>query len=277
MSTPQKKSKKQIDGLYDSLTQVIGGLKNDVQTAEELLKKRLPKRFEKIKGFQVASRYLAGTRPGGDYLDLEDSSDGKQLSLILTQSTSYRLSNQILSTLANLTLNHEEVKVPTVAVAVRRIFDDLKPVFKAVLKDRHHISLFYGTYSRRDRLFHYLHLGGTSVFYAAPGGSYEVIQRQSEALTLTPESSSELPLPGSLQIAPGSRIILISEGWVEALGGKTQLLAVLTSKRDHDGLDILNELVYRVKSQLTEDETMPCQDCTGLVLDAGIDGLTVVK
>jgi hypothetical protein len=70
-----------------------------------------------------------------------------------------------------------------------------------------------------------------------------------------------------ITLEPEGRLALISDGFVESAGGPAAALAILQEFRLREPADFVNELVFRVKSKLTEEADMPAQDCTAVVLD----------
>ena len=66
---------------------------------------------------------------------------------------------------------------------------------------------------------------------------------------------------------PRDRLALISDGFLEAVGGAEAACELLTRNRDRASVDSVNELVYQVKKKLSEPEDMPEQDCTALFFD----------
>jgi len=68
-------------------------------------------------------------------------------------------------------------------------------------------------------------------------------------------------------LEPEGRLVLLSDGFIDAVGGVTSVLEILNHLRGRDGNDTINEFVFRVKSELEGEDDMPAQDCTAAVMD----------
>jgi hypothetical protein len=79
-----------------------------------------------------------------------------------------------------------------------------------------------------------------------------------------------------VSLGPSDRFALISDGFVEAVGGPQAMCELLDRFRDADSKDALNELVFCVKSKLTEPDDMPEQDCTAVIFDVDAKTLRLV-
>jgi sigma-B regulation protein RsbU (phosphoserine phosphatase) len=142
---------------------------------------------------------------------------------------------------------------------VQMIFEDVEQT----LKDRDRLSLFYGIVNRKDYLLRYTHLGSTGIFHSADGKSFQAMPSHGAPLAKGAQARGE----GQLRLQPKDRLALISDGFVEAVGGENQLRKLLDEFRQKDSRDLLNELVFRVKSALRSPEELPEQDCTALLID----------
>ena len=250
----------EVSRLNASFAEVLEQLREDVKLAERLQTARLPTRFPDISGFKVTQRYLAGLRSGGDYFDLAESREGNLMSIVLSDSSSYGLSSAVLSVLMRVALKLTTEEVRSTYDTVKRIQGELG----SVLGERDRLSLFYGVVSRKDYRLRYLNLGSGSVFYANPGAAFHLLPSQGNPIT---RMGSIEGTEAEVQLEPNGRLMLISDGYVEILGGVERLQAALQSKRDREPKEILNELVFGVKSQLETDEDMPAQDCTAAIFD----------
>jgi serine phosphatase RsbU (regulator of sigma subunit) len=187
------------------------------------------------------------------------------LSVVLTDSSSYGLSSALTSALMRVAARLSTEDSRSCSETVRRIQADLQ----ATLADKDRFSMFYGVVSRKDYRLRYVHFGDSVVAYAAPGeSSFRILSAQGPTLRKsTPDAPAALE-ECVLPLQPGGRLVLLSDGFVEASGGTpAQALALLSKFRDREAKDSLNELVYRVKSVFQAADDMPAQDCTAVVLD----------
>lgn len=241
--------------------EVLGRFQGDLQLAEKLQKAKLPIRFPDVKGFKVTSRYLAGARSGGNYVDLGESRDGHQVAIVLTDSSSYRLSSALLEALPRVmgALSLEDSR--SCITTARRLRDGVL----ATMSEHDRLSLFYASLSRKDYRLRYVNLGGSVAFYSAPGQAFCELATQGEAIVRGMGVRTEQE--GELTLEAGGRLAVFSGGFVQAAGGAPALRELLDHYRAGDAKDTLNELVYRVKAQLKDSDDLPIQDCTGAIFD----------
>ena len=251
----------EVKTLNTSFAGLIESLKSDLQLAERLQKSKLPVRFPQIKGFKIANRYLAGLRSGGDHFDLAESSDRAQLSMVLSDSSSYGLSSAVLSVLIRVAMKLTFEEARSCADTVHRIIDELR----LALGDKDKLSLFYGVISRRDFRLRFVNIGSSCALHAVKGGDFQVLPANNAAITAEqmPSHLDEL----STVLQPDDRLALISDGFVDAVGGIESLKQILNDLRGRDSVDSVNELVYRVKATFADPDDMPLQDCTAVIFD----------
>jgi serine phosphatase RsbU (regulator of sigma subunit) len=252
--------------LQSSLEGVMKNLKVDLEVLERLQKARLPVRFPDVKGFSITSRYLAGEKSGGDYFDLAESQDGQQLGILVTDSSSYGLSSAVLSAVVRVVSRVSVEQSRSVRDMVRSFYEELL----TPLGPQDRLSIFYGTLSRKDYVLRYLTLGSVRAFYRAPQGSFVELAAQGGPLSQGSRNSLASPAltEGTLAWMPGGRVVILSDGFIESLGGTAAALTMLEKFKERDAKDLLNELAFGIKSKLADPkEDLPPQDCTGMVMD----------
>lgn len=255
----------EVAKLNASFSGLIAELRNDLQLAERLQKSRLPVRFPEVKGFKVTSRYLAGFRSGGDFLDLAESRDGSQLAIVLSDSSSYGLSSAVLSALMRVTAKLSVEQVGSVQETVRRVYEELL----LPLGEQDRLSLFYGMVSRKDYSLRYLNLGDSRAFRAAKGGEFEMLPSQGGAMSQASRFSvgraqiSEV----KVHLVPDDRLVVLSDGFIEIAGGEDHALSLLNQFRAREAADLINEFTFHAKKGLNPENDLPPQDCTAMVFD----------
>lgn len=251
----------EVTRMNASFSELLERLHDDLRVAERLQKARLPARFPEVKGFKAASRYLAGLRSGGDHFDLADSRDGARLSVLLSDSSSHGLSSAVLSTLMRVAMKLSADEARSTTETVRLIHDELA----LTLKEKDRLSLFYANISRRDLSLRYLNLGSSRAFHSRGTGSFAELESQADALT----KSSGFPKVEErvLSLEPCDRLVLLSDGFVDAAGGTEKARTLLDRFREKEPVDTLNELAFAVKARLAEPDDMPEQDCSAVLLD----------
>jgi hypothetical protein len=261
----------EVSRLNASFSSLLGNLKDDMQVAERLQKARLPSRFPEIKGLNVTHRYLAGMKSGGDYFDIADSRDGRSLSLVLSDSSSYGLSSAVLGVLMKVAMKLSGDEARSAWETVKRIQEELL----ITLSEKDRLSLFYGVVSRNDWRLKYLNLGHSRAFYAGRAGGFRELPAQAGAIA----RGHELGQPGEqeFQLEPEGRLVLLSDGFVDAAGGVDGAANLLEEFRGRDAKSCLNEMVFRVKSAFAEEDDLPAQDCTAIVFDVESNVLRLAR
>jgi hypothetical protein len=252
----------EVGELHRSFGDLLKALDEDVQLAERLQKARLPNRFPAVRGLQIRSRYLAGLK-GGDHFDLAESKEGSRISILMSDSSSYGLSSSFLSVLMRMTMKLSRDEARSSVETVKLIADELL----LGLKEKDRLALFYGILNRKDFRFRYIHLGGSAFLHARKGKPFEIHASHGDPLSLANADVSAFQ-EKEIVFEPEDRIVLLSDGFVEACGGLMEAKTLLDPLRGKESADLTNELVFRVKRTLVNpDEDLPPQDCTALVFD----------
>lgn len=242
------------------LDETLQGLKGDLEIASQLQRERFQSRLEDMGGFKFKSRYLAGARAGGNYFEAVESEDGKYLHLLVTDSSSYGLSSQILGLVFRMTsqLSRKHQTTP------RGLLTVFRSEILAAMRPTDQLSVFIASLSRRDLKLRYLHLGLGQVRYIDESHSgWQELAR----VAGPPLSRSRFEVPeqeGELQLSPGGRLVILSPGFSEHLGQGDWDERVKKS----DPKDLLTELTYRVRNHCSrQSQELPERDCTAIVLD----------
>jgi hypothetical protein len=250
----------EVSKLNASFSSALDGIREDLQLASSLQKRRLPVRFADIKGLQIAYRYMAGMRSGGDHFDLAEARGANQLSLVLSDSSSYGLSSAVLSALMGVALKLSADQIRSTQETIQLIHEEIA----LTLKEKDSLSLFYGVLSRKDFKLRYLNLGTSCAFLSHEGAAFQELPSQGPPIT------KKVFNPGQemqLELHPEDRLILISDGFLETMGGSGKICKLLDQFRKSEPTDTVNELIYLVKSRFAQPDDLPEQDCTVVVFD----------
>lgn len=253
----------EVTRINASFSEIIEGLHDDLRLAERLQKAQLPKRFPEIKGVTLASRYLAGSRAGGDYFEVVESKEQARLSVILSDSSSYGLSGMVLAAVMQVAFRLGRESSLGCADVVRAIAGDLG----TTLTEKDQLSLFYGQWSRKDLVFRYLNLGGVYAYHAPFGDLYRALPRQGDFLRGNEPGRWSQLQEVELVLQPKDRMVVASDGFVQLCGGEKEFERLLDCYREKEPLDSLNEMAFQVKKNLPHPEDLPEQDCTALMIE----------
>lgn len=251
----------EVGELHRSFNELLKALDEDVKLAERLQKARLPNRYPSVRGLQIRSRFLAGLK-GGDHFDLAESKDNTRISILMSDSSSYGLSSAFLSALMRMTMKLSRDEARPAGETVKLIADELL----LGLKEKDRLAIFYGILNRKDFRFRYLHLGGTAFFHARKGKGFEIHASHGDPLSIANADLTKFT-EKEIVLEPEDRIVLLSDGFIEACGGLVETKALLDPLREREAADLTNELVFRVKKKMVDPEDLPPQDCTSLIFD----------
>jgi hypothetical protein len=264
----------EVVDINDSISEVLQKFQEDLRLAERLQKAKIASRSSDLKGIRVSNRYFAGLKSGGDHFDFAESKDKSLVSLFLSHSTSYGLSSAVLSALMRVTLKVSVEalgKAGSATEVVQKIYDELL----LTLGEKDRISLFFGTFSRADHYLRYFHVGQACAFYAKEVEKFQILKNQGPALSQSQAVS--LGQEKEIQLHPMGRLVLVSYGFIESLGGEEKVCSILNEFRNRDATDVLNELSFKMKSKLAGEDEMPAQDCSTVVFDVEPQVLKLTK
>ena len=71
----------------------------------------------------------------------------------------------------------------------------------------------------------------------------------------------------TIHLDPKDRIVLLSDGFVNGVGGEFSLQKIFHDKIEKEPFDLVNELAFQIKSRLVAGETFPGEDCSAIVID----------
>jgi len=260
------------------LEKLVKRLNEDLEFAAVLKDQHRPKRIPDAKGIRVSSRYFAGVKAGGDYFDLLESSDSQSWLLWMTDTSSYGLSSAVVSTLSAMgaeIVAHQSI--PGLAW-VKSFCLKLGPQ----LARKGTLGGFWGVLSRKDLVLRYLSFGEVAAYRMTLDGRVEEIPGHTGHLTATQGWNPEW-VEKRVQLSPGERVVMLSDGFVRAAGGGESVQRFLESRpipfrgasaSEDDGIDERNriedgwidELERTVKGNLATPDDLPVEDCSILIL-----------
>jgi serine phosphatase RsbU (regulator of sigma subunit) len=249
----------ELTHVNSNLGSVVQKFQEDLKIIQKLHRAHAPKRFPPMKGFRVESKYLSGLKSGGDYFDVIEGKDQARVSVMLSDSSSFGLANAVMTSMLKVAAKAGVAGSAPSSDVVQSILEDVK----LTLGDQDQLSLFFGMMSRKDWILKYTHLGTSQVFHSGDGSAFQSLPHSGPAISKGGVEIRE----NEAQLRPKDRLILLSDGFVDCAGGEKEVRKILNSKRQNDSKEVLEELVYRVKSKLPDPEDMPDQDCTAVIMD----------
>jgi sigma-B regulation protein RsbU (phosphoserine phosphatase) len=255
-----------LQGLNETVKDLIIKFEEDCERAKEIQKKLIPDKFKEIPGMKVKHRYAAGFKSGGDYLDFFEFDDSTHVGILLSDSTGYGLSQTFMSVLLKMSLKYQKNLVQNPSLVMKKIFEDIK----VTMKQKEDFSFFYAVINRKTLNMQYTAQGTVKAFHISPHfekseGHIKEIEFDRNPL----KNDSNLNLEDySITLLPQDRLILCSDGVIEAFNKKTDFKKYLNEHAFEDAYNLIHESIYQVKKDSLEDrDLMPMQDSTIFVLD----------
>jgi serine phosphatase RsbU (regulator of sigma subunit) len=236
-------------------------VQNSNETLERILQAKTPKRYTNIKGLQVMSKHLSGLKPGGDYFDVFESSKKDFVNILLVDSSSYGISAAFLGLILSSSARIANDAELSTADWIKTIYGELK----LTLGDDGHFSVFFGRLNRKDFSLHYQLFGSIEAFIVEKEGVTRTIEKNGKRM-----SAMHVPEYGEekiVQLNPKDRIVLLSDGFVNGIGGEFHLQKIFHERLNQEPFALVNELSFQIKAKLSPGETFPGEDCSAIVLD----------
>ena len=250
-----------------TLEKIIYDLTNELKMAAVLQKYLSPTEIPHISGVDFSTKFLPGTKSGGDYFDIFEHDDRLKFGLILSSSSGYTMSALFLSILMKLSAQMEARK----GLGPDKVILQMAQELSSNMQKQDLASVFYGVMDRRNYEFSYCLVGNIIGVYVPHGGSPSWLEPSSGPLQ---KDFAQNPLAHTLQMGPRDRLILLTEGVLSAVAadkndksvyGKERLLQSIQSVSRGSVHDVRNEILYQVEKFSGINE--PLRDQTVLVTE----------
>jgi hypothetical protein len=239
------------------------------QMLDRVLHAKTPRPHSGIKGVNVLARHLSGLKPGGDYFDIFESSKKDHINILLTDSSSYGVSSALLGMLISTSAKLASDTETNVGDWVHAIYEELK----VTLGEQEHLSVFFGRLNKKDHSLHYQLFGSVEAFIVEKDGEVHPLDKHGSRLSaFTPPTKS---FEKVIMLSPKDRIVLLTDGFVNGIGGEFSLQKIFHEKLEKEPYDLITELSYQIKSKLIPGETFPGEDCSAIVIDVENRGLRI--
>lgn len=247
------------------LEQVIDGISYEIKMASKIQKLLSPVEIPNIPGFDFSTKFVPGTKSGGDYFDIFEHEDRLRFGVVLSSGSGYGISALFLSILMKISSRIEARRGLEPHEMVRTIAAEMLPE----MKDGDRASLFYGVVDRRNFEMSYCLVGDVLGFAQLHG--QDALQRLKVQTPPLSKGSNTEPQSAKISLNPRDRLILCSEGLARETGkdGKTwgegALTEAIRSSSRQGVHELRNEILYRCEAFSGKAE--PDRDQTVLVLE----------
>jgi hypothetical protein len=275
----QMQSLRALEQSSRAVPELVRKLHEDIQLARKIQRRLIREKFPPMNGITVKSKYWCGLKAGGDYFDVFEFPDGEHVGLILSDSSSYALSTGFIGSLVQFSVHvgQDDLSDPS------RIVSALYGKLKEEMKERDRFSILFGILNRKTFRFRYADAGSVYGGVKRSVGGFDWVTK-GEHHPLSAGQSAVAPFR-EISLEPGDRLMLISDGWGEALQAPpAQLLEGFVSGEE-DPQETLNSMAFRLRKgveKLNGEEAgpefpMPPQDCSVLLFELAKNALRLAK
>ncbi len=243
---------------------MILGQEEQVKLLESIQKKLVPTEIPHIPGFEISSKFFAGSLSGGDYFDIFEHQDKMKFGILLADSSGYQISALFLSTLIQFSSRLEAKRGLPPDEMANLMAKELVPSLGA----NDEISLFYGVVDRRSFEFSCASIGYPIAFLQTKGQG-RLIQVEPSAEALSKHYTGHA-LTQKIQLGPKDRMIFCTRG----------VSRILNTKSEPFGFERLNQIAIKPRSSVHElrneilfqasqwsQKTEPTKDQTVIVVE----------
>lgn len=189
-----------------ALEKLIHQTGQELKLAQTLQKILSPTELPNVQGFDFSTKFLPGTRYGGDYFDIFEHEDKLKFGILISSASGYSLSSLLLSVIIKISSQMEARRGLEAHKVVALLAKEVVPH----IQNEDRASLFYGVVDRRNYEIQYCSVGTIDGFLQIYG--QEGLQ---ELLPTGPAVSRDFntePQSRTLQLNPRDRLILATEG-----------------------------------------------------------------
>ncbi|NUN04556.1 MAG: SpoIIE family protein phosphatase [Bdellovibrio sp.] len=189
-----------------ALEKLIHQVSQELKLAQSLQKLLSPTELPNVQGFDFSTKFIAGTRFGGDYFDIFEHEDKLKFGILISSASGYSLSSLLLSVIIKISSQMEARRGleahKVVALLAKEVIPHIQNDDKA--------SLFYGVVDRRSYEIQYCSVGSIDGFLQVYGqeGLQELMPT---GQALSKDFNTE-PQSRTIQLNPRDRVILSTEG-----------------------------------------------------------------
>ncbi len=260
-----------LENSSKAIPQLVKKLQEDVQLAQKIQRRLIREKFPAMSGIKVKSKYWCGMKSGGDYFDVFEFPDENHIGFLLSDSSSYSLSNSFLGSLLQFS-THLAAHDPS---DPSKILENLFGKMKEEMKEKDQFSILYGILNRKNYQLRTVSCGSLFALHEpANGVPAWIADGKSAPLT---KLSKEFPKYTETSLDPEDRLILLSDGWQSSTGESVKSIAERLVPANKDGQDLVNEFAFALHQKSEEPDSMPPEDCSILILEIAKNVLRLAR
>ena len=190
----------------EALEKMITQITQEIKLAQTMQKILSPTELPHVQGFEFSTKFIPGSRSGGDYFDIFEHEDKLKFGILISSASGYSLSSLLLSLIIKISSQIEARK----GLAPHRVVGLLAKEVVPNILNEDRASLFYAVIDRRTYELQYCSIGSIEGFLHVYG--------QDRLANLNPTGPSlqkgfnTEPQSQVVQLNPRDRIVLATEG-----------------------------------------------------------------
>lgn len=227
-----------------SLEKIMAQMSQELGMAQALQKFLSPTELPNISGFDFSTKFLPGTRSGGDYFDIFEHEDRLKFGILVSSASGYSLSSVLLGVIIRISSQIEARRGLPPHKVLSSLANDVVPQ----IKNSDAASIFYGVVDRRSFEFEFSSIGNIDAYLQVYG--QDALQSLKACAGPLAKDFNTEPTTTRVQLNPRDRLILATEGIKEAQNNQNQpfgakgLEAAIRSAPKMGVHELRNEILY---------------------------------
>ena len=196
----------ELNRANQALEGMIGQISQELKTAQVLQRFLSPTELPNISGFEFSTKFIPGSRSGGDYFDIFEHEDKLKFGILLASCSGYTMSALLLSVVIKISSQIEARR----GLGAEKVMALLAKEIVPHIQNKDKASIFYGVVDRRSFEMQYSLLGNIDGFLQIYGQD-GVEELKAGAPSLSKDFNTE-PQAFTLQLNSRDHLILATEG-----------------------------------------------------------------
>jgi sigma-B regulation protein RsbU (phosphoserine phosphatase) len=220
-------------------------LEQDLEMAQEIQMRLLPKESPQIDGFDLAGISYPAREVGGDYFDFIEI-DRNHWGVALGDVSGKGIPAALLMSNLQATLRGQALTISSIKDCIAKA----NYLLYLNTDSEKFVTLFYGVLDCTRKLFHYVNAGHNYPFYLDQEGEFRALEIGGLAMGIIPDSTYE---EGQIQLHPGEIIVIYSDGVTEAdneleeMFGDKRLQEIVRQNKDSNSRQIIDKIYQGVR------------------------------
>ncbi|WP_374077559.1 PP2C family protein-serine/threonine phosphatase [Bdellovibrio bacteriovorus] len=248
-----------------ALEKMINQVSQELKLAQTLQKFLSPTQLPNVQGFEFSTKFLPGTRSGGDYFDIFEHEDKLKFGILISSASGYSLSSMLLSVIIKISSQMEARRGLEAHKVVSLLAKEVVPS----IQNDDKASIFYGVVDRRSYEMQYCSVGVIDGFLQVYGQD-SLVELLPTGPSLGKDYNTE-PQSRTIQLNPRDRVVLATEGLKmsqNSLGvnwGGHGLSEAISRAAKQGVHELRNEILYA--NEKYSGKTDPVRDQTVIVTE----------